>query len=193
MPLPTDKYILNDTKKKRRQFSTGMERDNREGKGRFDLISPFALLRLARIYEKGSKKYADRNWEKGCDFSVFIDSMFRHLAQYMMGDDDEDHLAQLAWNAFALMHLQYTHPELNNMPYYIKNKVDKEKIGFIIQVAKQGHAAREEMLTVAKKLGITIKKEKYDDPFLKAAAESVAKNTDKEMMKLIKKCEKGSR
>ena len=35
------------------------------GKGRCDLLPPNALLRLARHFENGSKKYGDRNWEKG--------------------------------------------------------------------------------------------------------------------------------
>ena len=33
------------------------------GKGRYDLISPFAIRRLARWYEAGAAKYAPRNWE----------------------------------------------------------------------------------------------------------------------------------
>jgi hypothetical protein len=114
-----DTFILKDSGK-REEFESGMVRDTQAGKGRFDLISPFAIMRLARIYEKGSLKYADRNWEKGASLGRFISSALRHIFQYMMGYKDEDHLAQAAWNLFAIMHLEQTHPELDNMPHYVK-------------------------------------------------------------------------
>jgi len=39
-----------------------------------------------------------RNWEKGLPLSRFIDSAFRHLAQFMEGNREEDHLAAILWN-----------------------------------------------------------------------------------------------
>jgi len=121
--MTEDKFILKDSGQ-REEFDSGMVRDTQKGKGRFDLISPFALLRLARVYEKGSYKYADRNWEKGAAFGRFISSALRHIFQYMMGYKDEDHLAQATWNLFAIMHLEQTHPELDDMPNYIKEEKD---------------------------------------------------------------------
>ena len=88
----------------RQEFATGSVRDSRDGKGRYDLISPYALARLAGVYERGAKKYADRNWEKGQPQSRFLDSAMRHLQAYLMGHRDEDHLAQSAWNVFAMLH-----------------------------------------------------------------------------------------
>ena len=38
-------------------FSTGSVRDMHEGKGRFDLLPMCVLMRLARHYENGCKKY----------------------------------------------------------------------------------------------------------------------------------------
>lgn len=116
-----DKFDLKDNGK-REEFKSGMVRDTRVGKGRFDLISPFALQRLAKIYEKGAIKYEDRNWEKGSPFSRTIDSAFRHIVQYMMGMKDEDHLAQAAWNLFAVMHLEQTMPWMDDMPNYLFEK-----------------------------------------------------------------------
>ena len=49
----------------RREFETGAVRDMAEGKGRCDLLPACALLRLSKHYEKGAKKYDERNWEKG--------------------------------------------------------------------------------------------------------------------------------
>jgi hypothetical protein len=81
-------------------------REPATGKGRPDLITPWGLERLAKWYELGSLKYADHNWRKGMPFSRYTASMFRHLIAWMKKEDDEDHLAAIAWNAFALMHHQ---------------------------------------------------------------------------------------
>ncbi len=110
-----DKFTLEDSGK-REESESGMVRDARGGKGRFDLMSPIALLRIARVYEKGAEKYEDRNWEKGREFSRFIDSALRHINQYLAGETTEDHLAQGAWNLMAVMHLETTHPEMDDIP-----------------------------------------------------------------------------
>lgn len=90
----------------REEFATGARRDTREGKGRFDLISYHALRRLALVMERGASKYGDHNWEKGMPLSRFMDSALRHLNQYLAGARDEDHLAQAAFNVFAMIHFE---------------------------------------------------------------------------------------
>jgi len=97
-------HILKDSGK-REQFDTGAVRDTREGKGRYDLISPIALKRLALVYERGASKYKPRNWEAGIPICRCIDSAIRHLEQFKEGYRDEDHLAQAAWNCFSAIHL----------------------------------------------------------------------------------------
>ena len=97
----------------RSQFETGALRDTADGKGRYDLIPGDALKRIAQLYERGAKKYNDRNWEKGIPASRCMDSMLRHahqaseaLALCQNGDaneDPEDHLAAVCFNAMALM------------------------------------------------------------------------------------------
>ena len=89
---------------KREEFGTGSLRDTREGKGRFDLISPFVLERDAKHLENGARKYGDRNWEKGQPLSRYYDSAIRHMNKYLSGHRDEDHLAAARWNIAALMH-----------------------------------------------------------------------------------------
>lgn len=69
----------------RTQFTSGAVRDMQEGKGRCDLLPPLAILRLARHFEMGAKKYGDRNWEKGILINSFIDSAIRHIMKYMAG------------------------------------------------------------------------------------------------------------
>jgi hypothetical protein len=108
-------YTLADSGR-REVFESGAIRDVRTGKGRFDLMSPFALRRLAAIYEKGAVKYAPRNWEAGIPVSRCLDSALRHLIQYLAGENTEDHLAQAAWNLFAAMHFEEVRPELVDIP-----------------------------------------------------------------------------
>jgi len=95
---------------------TGALRDMAEGKGRCDLLPACALLRLAKHYEAGAKKYSDRNWEKGLPISNFMDSGLRHLLKYMDGMDDEDHLAAAAWNILGAMWTEEKKPELMDIP-----------------------------------------------------------------------------
>jgi len=115
---------------KREQHSSGAVRDIREGKGRHDLMSIFALKRYADIMERGAKKYDDRNWEKGMPMSRYVDSAIRHILQAMQGLTDEDHWGHAFWNIGAIMHQQelialgILPPELNDLPDYKERKVD---------------------------------------------------------------------
>jgi len=120
VPSPSDhasKYTLKDSGE-RETFESGMVRDTRVGKGRFDLISPIALRRLALIYEAGAIKYDSRNWEKGAPISRFIDSALRHINQFKEGKRDEDHIAQACWNLFCVLHFDEARPDLNDLPVY---------------------------------------------------------------------------
>lgn len=104
------------------EFDTGAKRDQREGKGRYDLIPPAAIHRLAQVYEKGASKYAPRNWEKGMPFHLFMDSALRHAFQYLHGQRDEDHLGHAVFNLLALMEFEdriaagRLDPKLNDLP-----------------------------------------------------------------------------
>lgn len=87
-----------------RQHETGSVRDTRRGKGRFDLLSPYALRAWAKHSEDGAEKYSPRNWEKGQPLSWYLDSGGRHWSQLLAGDTDEDHAAAWMWNAAAFIH-----------------------------------------------------------------------------------------
>lgn len=101
------------------EFSTGAHRSDRTGKGRFDLIPPSPLLRLAIHYEAGGNAYGDWNWEKGMVFSRLLDSALRHINQYRAGKRNEDHLAAAVWNLFAVMHFEELKPYLNDLPKFV--------------------------------------------------------------------------
>jgi hypothetical protein len=87
----------------RDDFSTGARRDTQEGKPRYGLVPVPALKRLAELYTRGAEKYGEDNWQKGMPFSRVMESLLRHVYQYLEGDREEDHLAAVAWNAFTLM------------------------------------------------------------------------------------------
>lgn len=114
-----NEFVVKDSGQ-RQSFDTGSVRDIRIGKGRFDLISPIALRRLAIHYENGALKYGERNWEKGQDLSRYLDSAMRHMNCYMGGMRDEDHLVAVCWNLFACIH---TEELINNgkLPKYLDN------------------------------------------------------------------------
>jgi hypothetical protein len=90
------------------EYPDGGTRDKAEGKGRYDLITPHMLRRLALVYERGAKNHGDRNWEKGIPFSRFYSSALRHTFQALEGKADEDHLGQAIWNLAAIIHFQET-------------------------------------------------------------------------------------
>ena len=90
----------------RESFDTGAVRDIQVGKGRYDLLPPEALRRIAVHYEKGALKYSDRNWEKGMPCSRFCNSALRHIFQWLQGDSSEDHLAAAAFNIMGIMAME---------------------------------------------------------------------------------------
>ena len=82
----------------KREASTGAVRNNREGKGRFDLLPARAMAVKARHFESGASQHGDRNWEKGQPLSWYLDSALRHSFQVLQGDTSEDHAAAAGWN-----------------------------------------------------------------------------------------------
>ncbi len=114
---------------KRMSYGEGMAvREPSTGKGRYDLITPFGIARLARWYELGAAKYADRNWEKGMPFSRYIDSAKRHIDKYIMGMTDEDHLAAAVWNILCIIHHEELgQMEFDDMPHYLEADKKGEK------------------------------------------------------------------
>jgi hypothetical protein len=111
----TKQFITKDSGA-RQEFSTGMQRDIQEGKPRFDLIFPLntplsetLIYRWAMLLERGSRKYASRNWEKAKtqeEYERFKSSAARHFAQLMAGEDDEDHFAAVCFNLQGMIFVQ---------------------------------------------------------------------------------------
>jgi hypothetical protein len=100
----------------RTQFESGAVRDMHEGKGDMVSIPWEAILRLSKHYENGAKKYNRWNYRKGIPLSSYLDSAMRHLAKYMSGCDDEDHLAAAAFNVLGAMLVEQSTPDMVDIP-----------------------------------------------------------------------------
>lgn len=83
---------------------------------RFSLL-PWDILReVAEHYGRGTRKYADRNWQRGYKWSLSYDALCRHLESFWNRDDiDLDpelylptepktarHIIAVVWHALAL-------------------------------------------------------------------------------------------
>jgi hypothetical protein len=111
----------------RQEFETGAQRDTQEGKPRYGLIPPYPLYRLAMHYTNGAEKYDDNNWTRGIPMSRSWESLERHVQAFKAGDHSEDHLAAIAWNAFALIWYGEKMPEMNDLAEYLCWPVEEEE------------------------------------------------------------------
>ena len=99
-----------------RVFKSGATRSEDAEEERFDLISPFALQRLARVYAEGAKAHGSANWERGVPLDATLNHLERHLqmwkAEVKSGEKigEDDHMAKVAWGAFAIMHYETAGP-----------------------------------------------------------------------------------
>lgn len=123
-------------------FDTGAKRDTHSDKLRYDLITPWGLARLAKVYTDGSKHYGDRNWEKGMPLSRCVASMERHLMAFKQRDNSEDHLAQMVWNGMAILHYQEMMAQgvlprtLDDLPKYEPKGDEWARISRVVPVPK---------------------------------------------------------
>lgn len=104
------------------------------GKIRYDLLEPFAIEQLAKVFTKGAEKYAPNNWLKGLPWTDVTASLKRHLAEFEKGIDiDEEtkllHMAHVAWNALAIVSYYKHCPQFDNRRH---NYLNVPKIGLDI-------------------------------------------------------------
>jgi hypothetical protein len=96
-------YIIKETPGLAKFAETGAVRSSAEGRGRYDLVPQIVIDRFAKHLEKGAKKYTDNNWQKGMNIRRCLSSLLRHAFQLLIGDETEDHLAAIIFNAGAVM------------------------------------------------------------------------------------------
>lgn len=94
-----------------KKFSSGAKRS--EEKLPFHLISHDLLKRVAKVWDKGRKKYGAGNWQKGgMDFIQEIpDHIIDHIYAFLNGETTEDHLAHIVCNIQMLMHFKASYSE----------------------------------------------------------------------------------
>lgn len=99
---------------------TGFVRDIQEGKGRMDLLPWHAIMELSKHCEEGAKKYGERNIDRGAPQSSLLNSASRHIAKYIMGWTDEDHLRAAFWNIAWALEQEVVKPEMQDIPAQLK-------------------------------------------------------------------------
>lgn len=113
----------------RTAFSTGAVRDMHSGKGRMDLLPWNAVIEVSKHCEAGALKYGEHNVDKGIPVSSLCDSGMRHLAKFIAGHDDEDHLRAAAWNILWALEMVTTRPDMMDIYAWRENgkKTDAER------------------------------------------------------------------
>jgi hypothetical protein len=101
----------------RTMFPSGAKRDLHEGKGRMDLLPWAAIMEVSKHCEAGAKKYGEHNVDRGIPTSSLCDSGMRHLAKYLDGWTDENHLVAAVWNLLWALEMVQKHPECVNTPW----------------------------------------------------------------------------
>lgn len=99
---------------------TGLKSDN-EKEERFDLLPPFALRQVARVYGFGARKYAPQNWRKGMAWMRLYAAIQRHTTAWASGEDIDPesglpHLAHAAFSCLALIEFATTGAGTDDRP-----------------------------------------------------------------------------
>lgn len=112
-----------------------------QDKIKLNLIPPYSIEQIGKVFTSGAVKYGDNNWQKGMKWSKVIGSLKRHLLKFESGEDfDEEtgiyHLAHLVTNAMFLMEYYKIYPQGDDRPHKYLNS-PKIGVGFIFFGAVQ--------------------------------------------------------
>ena len=128
--MQNNKSTISYDDEEMRQFETGAIRGYSEGRGRMDLLPWHGVMEVSRHCEEGAKKYGENNVDKGIPMHSLADSAMRHMAKFIAGHKDEDHLRAAAWNILWALEFRETKPELNDL-YYWKGEDQCSETGAI--------------------------------------------------------------
>lgn len=92
-----------DMNQNKRVFESGSQRDDDSNKPLTTALTAYARLRYGYHLRKGSNNYGKDNWKLGQPSEALLESLDRHLAQYLSGDRSEDHLSAIMFGVVMLM------------------------------------------------------------------------------------------
>lgn len=108
------KFILVEqckTKDMVQKENDSKKNDRLDDKLRWELLPLEDIEDIVKVYTEGAKKYGPNMWQNLPDgYNRYKAALFRHLVEYEKGNwlDNETnciHLAQVAWNAIAMLHI----------------------------------------------------------------------------------------
>lgn len=107
---------------------SGIKHD--QGKVQAELLSPIAMLEIAKVMSFGAGKYNEENWRQGIAWKRVLGAAMRHLFAYLGGQDKDpetglSHMAHLGCCAMFILEYEVTHKELDNR--HKVYEVQKEK------------------------------------------------------------------
>lgn len=137
-------------------FASGAQRDTQDGKLRYELIPPGPLAALAKIYTDGAAKYGENNYQKGMPFMRVAASLLRHYYAWVAGDRSERHMANLAWNAFALLFYE-DQVEKGALP----QELDDRPVSPVVEMLRTDEVKKESRDFVAEWLDSHLKSSDY--------------------------------
>jgi len=87
---------------------------------RYGLLPIYSLEQIANVYGYGAGKYAPNNWRKGYPWSLSIDALERHVAEFRKGnsidpESGQHHLAHAAFHLLTLMEFERANLGTNDM------------------------------------------------------------------------------
>lgn len=103
-----------------------------EGKPEFSHLSPQFILEMSKLMTKSAEKYTRQNWCLKQDLVTAGDSLFRHYAAFMSGQDVDEggsnmsHLLHIAVNAMIMWENYEQYGEEVDTRFYktLKEKLD---------------------------------------------------------------------
>lgn len=101
-----------------------------EGKPRMSLVSPWAVLGMAKVMTHGDQKYGAWNWLHPTNWSRFLDATLRHVNALERSEDIDESGLQTVYHAMAELSMLATAMELkigtDDRPMALLAKMKKE-------------------------------------------------------------------
>ena len=125
-------------------MATAGRKDDQE-KPDMDLLSPYALEKVAQVMTFGKKKYGANNWRGGIAYSRLLAAIMRHLNSYRKGEtlDPEtglSHLAHASCGLMMLLEFEETRPDLDDRyKSESKKSVKTEDAVVLFHAAEEAH------------------------------------------------------